>query len=583
VTAPDERRARAAVAIVTAAGLAQRAALLPGLGFHSDEGIFVVTASQPTLLEVWRATLENPHPPGQFFLLHLLLHLSWQPWVLKGASLVAGTACIPLAFALGRRLLGAPAGVAMAVLVAFSPGLVDLSVVARNYAVGFALLLASLLGLEGVLRGPRRAPLAAFAGFELLAASFHYGFLPVFLGSNLVLFASLLAQRRPPRQLVAAAAAQLPVAAFFLFSYLVHVAPRRGEFSDTAAVTYHEQLTVAPRGEWLPALQGWLHPLAGVCDYLGGSAGTWLLAAAALGAAWLAWHRRWRALALLLAPFPFAYASMLAGVTPLGGIRHSAYLFPSLFGLAAACAQALAGVGAASRRPATSVAVGAALAGLALAFAALSLHRQLEGIRTDHGLVPGIVRLTGVETPTRLRDVREVGRLLREEVGEQDVVLASYASLLTLRAQLDPQPLPYGLRRPASFVYHGREVAYRPVVGWSFSAGRFVDALRDLAREREIPARGRIWVLRSGWELYAFSPGELLALVYPDASQEPWLLDLLNERGQALATAIDARVALRLERVPDPLEDALTQRYLEWRLAGRPAGARAAARAPAAD
>jgi hypothetical protein len=562
----SERRLRGAVAAIALAGFLQRSALIPGLGFHSDESIFVVTASQPTLVDVWRATLENPHPPGQFFLLHFLLSATWQPWVLKGASLLAGTATIPLAFALGRRLLGASGGVALAVLVAFSPGLVDLSVVVRNYAVGFAFLLASLLGLVGVLREGRRPQLLVFAGFELLAAAFHYAFLPVFLGSNLVVFVTLLVRGRS-RLLLEATAAQLPVAAFYLFCYVAHISPRRGVFSGVAALTYQEQLSVAPRGEWLAGLQGWLRPLAGVCDYLGGSAGPWLLVAVALGGASLVWRRRWLALALLLAPLPLAYGSMLAGLTPLGAVRHSAYLFASIFGLAAAFVQELVSARAVSDRRRIAIAVGSALIGIGSTYAALSLHRQLRGIQTRDGLVPGIVAITGIETPTRLRDVREVGRLLREKVGEHDLVLASYASILTLRTQLDPQPMPYGLSEPVSFAYRGHEIVYRPVVGWSFSAGRFVDALRDLAREREIPANARIWVLRTGWELYSFTLGELLSLVYPHASEEPWLLDLLNERGQALATAVDSQVALGLERVPDQREEELTRSYLERRLA----------------
>jgi len=565
VRSPAERRLLAAVAALALAGFAQRAALIPGLGFHSDESIFVVTASQPTLLEVWRATLENPHPPGQYFLLHLLLSASWQPWVLKGASLLAGTATIPLAFAFGLRLLGAAGGLALAVLVAFSPGLIDLSVVVRNYAVGLALLLASLGSLAAFLREGRLAQLAAFAGFELLAATFHYAFLAVFLGSNLVLFLTLLG-RRHLRLSLASAAAQLPVGAFYLFSYLAHVAPRSGDFAGQAATTYAEQLSVVRRGEWLPELQGWLHPLAGTCDYLGGSAGPWLLAAALAGGACLAWRRRWPALGLLLAPLPFSYGSMLAGVSPLGAVRHGTYLFPSLFGLAAALVQHLASSRPVTRRRGIAVVLAASLATLALIYAALSLHRQLRGIRTVNGLVPGIVAITGIETPTRLRDIREVGRLLREEVGEHDLVLASYASILVLRTQLDPQPMPYGLREPVSFHYRGHEIVYRPVVGWSFSAGRLVDALQELARERELPANARIWVLRTGWELYTLTLGEHLSLTYPHVSNEPWLLDLLNERGQALATAIDSRVALGLERVPDEHENGLMMRHLERRL-----------------
>ena len=98
---------------------------------------------------------------------------------LRSFSALLGTATIPLAFVLGRRVGGATAGLISAALCAFNPLLVWYSQEARSYALLVLLSGLTLLSMLDVLERPTGRRLALWAAAAIAALATHYfaGFL----------------------------------------------------------------------------------------------------------------------------------------------------------------------------------------------------------------------------------------------------------------------------------------------------------------------------------------------------------------------------------------------------------------------
>src|SRR5437764_6826676 len=98
---------------------------------------------------------------------------------LRSLSAVLGTATIPVAFLLGRRVAGPRAGLVAAALCAFSPLLMWYSQEARSYALLVLLSGLTLLAMLAVLErpSPRRLALWALVAAAALATHYFAGFL----------------------------------------------------------------------------------------------------------------------------------------------------------------------------------------------------------------------------------------------------------------------------------------------------------------------------------------------------------------------------------------------------------------------
>ncbi|MGH7589456.1 MAG: glycosyltransferase family 39 protein [Gemmatimonadota bacterium] len=134
--------------LVTLAGAALRigpALLWP---IRHDEVLTWLTAkADPTAFLLW--THHPHHAPLSFALVRLASVLlgTHAEWALRLPSLLAGLACIPLAFAVGRALGSRAGGILLALLIAFDPLLVDQARQARMYSLYALVFLATLYGL----------------------------------------------------------------------------------------------------------------------------------------------------------------------------------------------------------------------------------------------------------------------------------------------------------------------------------------------------------------------------------------------------------------------------------------------------
>jgi hypothetical protein len=136
------------VAALTVAGLALRLAVA-GQGLFADElsTYWIVTGGGLDHVISTVHTDAEITPPLFFALSWMFAQLGHAPELIRAPSLIAGTATIPLTYAVGRRTVGTPAALVAAGLVTVSPFLVYYSAEARGYAVMVALVLGSTLAL----------------------------------------------------------------------------------------------------------------------------------------------------------------------------------------------------------------------------------------------------------------------------------------------------------------------------------------------------------------------------------------------------------------------------------------------------
>lgn len=495
--------------ILVVYGFLLRVARVWDYGLSPDEGIFVYTSSEPTLLAVWRASVVNVHPPANFFLLHLLEMVSWNVVWLRIGSILGGTAAIGLVYLFMRELRGTAAGLTAAALVAFSPNLIELSRVARNYSPGMAFLLAALWMLARFLKRGQWRDFYLFALFEFLAAWWHYSFIAIFLGANVALLFIGLSRRWTLQQWAIAGLAQVPVGLFYILSFLYHLPRIDAWMIDTVHGYMKDEYTITPRHLIFPMIQ--------VSRYLTGSSltGKIIFYLALLGGLLLAARRRWLEAALLLAPIPFAYLFAISGKLPLGATRHSAHIYPMIFGLAAVAADELAALRGNTAFP--------KWAGSTVVLALLLVYMNLSFYSYSEEMVFNINDAAHyraqshriVEAPTRKSDLDKVIRLLKANVGPDDLVLTSYQAFMILRFHLGMTPLSYDPRVPWSFSHENLRFDYSPAASWSFFPRRFKRAVDEASTRLNKRDWKRVWIPHVGWEVWSEKLIDHLEELYP--------------------------------------------------------------------
>jgi mannosyltransferase len=159
---------------------------------------------------------------------------------LRSLSALFGTATIPLAFVLGRELVGRRAGLVAAALCAFNPLLVWYSQEARSYALMILLTGLSLLAFLRALEDGRARHLAVWALVGVAAVATHYyaGFL---IGAE----AAWLVWRSPGRGRAAVAVGSVAVVAAALLPLALHQ-------RSTGAAAFISQSSLVPRLAQVP-------------------------------------------------------------------------------------------------------------------------------------------------------------------------------------------------------------------------------------------------------------------------------------------------------------------------------------------
>ncbi|MGQ9584246.1 MAG: glycosyltransferase family 39 protein [Anaerolineae bacterium] len=239
-----------------------------------DEGYSLYFATLP-LAEMVRQTAVDIHPPLYYALLHGWMALAGSgPAAVRTFSVLTGLAAVPLAFALGRRLGGRPAGWAAGVVVALSPFHLFYSQEVRMYALVTTLGLGACLLHWDLLRsfekGGHGRRTWLWAGYALLTtAALYTQYYAVFLVLAQAAYTLLWAWRRAGRwaftRWVLGAQALaiglfLPWAAYAGPKLWLYVRYKVGQDADLPAgplVYLARHLAAMGSGHWEGSLASW--------------------------------------------------------------------------------------------------------------------------------------------------------------------------------------------------------------------------------------------------------------------------------------------------------------------------------------
>lgn len=206
--------ARWMCAITVIAGVG-RLLYLQRFSFWRDEA-FTGIAVRRSWSGMLDAVRHDSAPPFGYLLSHLMGTISTDPWALRLTSVLAGTAAVPVAGALARRISGDRAGLLGAAVAAVLPPFVVTARDARMYALATTLVMLSALTLWRALERPTWRRLLVYGISVTLAVYTHY--LAV-LGVIAQLAVALLL-RPPPRAWLRACAVSA-VAGLSLAPWLV--------------------------------------------------------------------------------------------------------------------------------------------------------------------------------------------------------------------------------------------------------------------------------------------------------------------------------------------------------------------------
>ena len=519
------------VLVLTGVGFCLRIAAAGRYALNPDEVMFVFTAGQPSLAETWRESLSNVHPPGNYFLLHLWLRAGDSELWSRLPSILCGTGLIVAAYCFGTHFGGRIGGLTVAFLVTFSPGLIELSRVGRNYMPGMLCVTIALACLLRFWRDQREGRggwgfFYAFALFEFLSAFWFYSLVLIYLAANLLLAIDLARRREAMKAWMRVLGAQIPLGILLIVFLLTHVL----RFPEGLVNWMHEALAE----EFSISARAILFPLIQALRYLAGPvAGKGAFYVLAVGGLALAAGRRWMELGLCAATLLLAYGFAWADALPLGETRYSAYLWPFLFGpIAAAAAESISGfarigrdtkrlaarwagtkagtreddarsvagraeAGRDSSGPRRLIGQGIAL-GLAVLFLNSAAGHYADGVTWDPvgGFDP-----KRTELPATKQELLSATETLQGEIAEGDVVLLSYQSLLVLRRFWGLPPVHYDPYSDFEFEHDGMWLVYRAVSDpWIMDAEAFLRKFADLAAEKPLTGRARVWSFRAGWD-----------------------------------------------------------------------------------
>ena len=169
------RRAWFLVGALTLAGLGLRLAAFQQSFFADELSSMWITRHQSLghVLSSIRSDDEIT-PPLFFVLAWASQKLGSSPDLARLPSIIAGTASIPLLYALGARTIGSRGAMVAAALFSLSPFLIFYSVEARSYSVAIAFVIGSTLALVCALEKGGRWRWFAYAACSCLAMLSHY-------------------------------------------------------------------------------------------------------------------------------------------------------------------------------------------------------------------------------------------------------------------------------------------------------------------------------------------------------------------------------------------------------------------------
>ena len=310
-------------ALIALGALARlRAAHAPFL--TPDEALHLQIAGAPGLVEVYRSSLDNAHPPLFVLLLHLWMKAAATEWTLRLLPVLLGVLALVASWLWARRLVGEVGGLIALALLALLPAVVLVSSELRGYALLVCTLAAALAALERAVDEDSAAAMAAFGLLGALALLSHYAAFRI-VGVAVVYAAVRLFAAPAARRMWAAwagASAILGILALVLLR--THVSRLLGgPLEAEARATWLREAYFDPSAGG--AVSFVLRQTLSLFRYFFSATAPAVVALALYLAALVLLGRRRRAAALLLLALPpvLAAAGGILDLYPYGGTRHS--------------------------------------------------------------------------------------------------------------------------------------------------------------------------------------------------------------------------------------------------------------------
>src|SRR5581483_4428205 len=293
VDAVAEQPVAAYVTGLTVVAFMLRMGLIQVQSIRLDESLSLMEARLPLATMLHNLASWDIHPPLYYTLLHAWVWLTGSGTLaLRLPSVLLGTACVPMLYLVGRRIVGPQAGVLAAALGAASPFWIWHSDEARMYPL---FLFMSLVALWALLEASEQGGTRRWLVYSLLLGTSLYShyFAALMVPVHL---AYLLTRRAPRRTLAVWALAAAGAAATFV-PWLVFLAVERGGLGrigtlETGLVAPHQSYSLVGTTYsiflfLLVYIIGYGQSLAGGAGVLGivarVLAGSWPLAAAFVG------------------------------------------------------------------------------------------------------------------------------------------------------------------------------------------------------------------------------------------------------------------------------------------------------------
>ncbi len=188
--------AQSLVITLTLLAFALRMFHVSDLLMWGDEGFSVFSASRDLLTITLDTTTIDPHPPLYYYLLHFYFQVAGRSELaIRFFSVCFGTALIPLAWVIAKRMFDARAGACAALLVAVAPFPVQYAQEVRMYALAMFLVSLGLYAFAKLNARETRARWIMYAAAMLLALFTLYHTALIFLAMGLVVLPQFNARR----------------------------------------------------------------------------------------------------------------------------------------------------------------------------------------------------------------------------------------------------------------------------------------------------------------------------------------------------------------------------------------------------
>ena len=494
---------RIPVALVLWLGLLGLIVRLCGLGaycFSPDDLMHLRVASGETLGQVWALGLPLENAPLMYLLVHYLLKISRNELFLRSISLVPGMGVIFVFFFLGRKASGTFSGLAMAFMAAFGNGAILLSQGIRPYSLLMFFLSIALWSLLCYGEERKDRYLYAYVLSMSLAIFSHYAAILPVTAIGVVFLVHMAIQREGIRVYRRFLLVHFPLLVQAVLLYRFHISR-----------VFHYAPKIEAKAEYLRPYftetpSGLFENIHGFFEYLFvPSVVALTIALAALGVPVFWRTSRKNLAAIVLATFSIGFLLTVLKIFPLGGSRHSMYLFPFValsIGASVQCAfdcfRGFLETRCASRRMEwvdryRRVLMGAGVGCLVVFTLALSLRYE------KHDFRRAFIYLGGYdEFPLTREDYGRIMNHLESGLGANDVILGNAQTSNYFLYGPKPREVEVLSKRLERISWEGKDLY---ILGhWKFGHPRGLrKALRSLGPHVELDENSRIWVLNIGW------------------------------------------------------------------------------------